>query len=92
MAFVKGQSGNPGGRRRSPVNIEDLRAAAREHTAQALATLVEIAENKKATAAARVAAASQILDRGWGKPEQAVQHSGQVGIAVHKPDPVDDAL
>ena len=41
----------------------------RAHTVTALNTLVEIAENKKAPPAARVAAANSLLDRGHGKPE-----------------------
>lgn len=34
---------------------------------------------KKAPPAARVAAANSILDRGWGKAPQALEHSGAVG-------------
>ena len=49
--------------------MADVREFARAHTVTAMNTLVEIAENKKAPPAARVAAANSLLDRGHGKPE-----------------------
>lgn len=62
-----GQSGNPGGR--SPI-IRELRDVAREHTVTALETLIGVMTNTEAPAAARVAAAAHMLDRGYGKPTQ----------------------
>jgi hypothetical protein len=59
-----GQSGNPGGR---PKGYGDLRELARQHTEDAIATLVAICRNGE-NESARVAAANAILDRGWGKP------------------------
>jgi hypothetical protein len=64
MRFEKGRSGNPGGR---PKGHGDIRELARRHTGAALATLVEICRNG-GNEGARVAAATAILDRGWGKP------------------------
>ena len=46
----------------------DIRSLARSHTALAIKTLVSIAAQPKAQAAAQVAAAIALLDRGWGKP------------------------
>ncbi len=75
--FQPGQSGNPGGRKKS----DEVRALAREFTAESIQTLADICRNPKATAPARVAAATALLDRGWGKPTQAV--------TVHK-SPLED--
>lgn len=67
--FKPGQSGNPGGR---PKGIADVQALAREFTSDAVDTLVKVMKNTKAPAAARVAAAAHVLDRGFGKPTQTV--------------------
>ena len=67
--FAPGQSGNPSGR---PKRDEDIAALARAHTADAIAALVSIAENPKANDSARISAANSLLDRGHGKPPQAV--------------------
>lgn len=68
--FKPGQSGNPTGRPKESYRVSDL---AKEHSEQALATLVEIAQDKKAPPSARVHAASAILDRAWGKPAQYIE-------------------
>lgn len=67
--FQPGQSGNPGGR---PKAVESVKGLARMHTENAIAALVRVIEDKKAAPAARVSAAVAILDRGWGKPVQAI--------------------
>lgn len=48
----------------------ELAEMARDHAEAALSTLVSIARDGKAPAAARVSASSAILDRGYGKPPQ----------------------
>lgn len=45
---------------------------ARSHTEKAINTLVGIMSQEKANAAARVAAANALLDRGWGKAAQPI--------------------
>jgi hypothetical protein len=70
MPFEKGQSGNPGGRPRALIEVQ---TAAREHTATAVATLARIAGDESAPHAAQIAAAIALLDRGWGRPMQAVE-------------------
>lgn len=52
---------------KSPI---DIRSLARAHTERAIQTLAGIMDQPKAPMAARVAAASALLDRGWGRPKQ----------------------
>lgn len=58
----------------------EIRSLARAHTETAIRTLAGIMRERKAPAAARVAAASALLDRGWGKPTQPL--SGEDGSAI----------
>ena len=67
--FVPGQSGNPSGR---PRRDENLAALARMHTEDAIAALVSIANDPKVNPSARISAANSLLDRGHGRPPQAV--------------------
>ena len=50
--------------------LTDIRSYARSYSRTAIRTLKSIAAEKSAPAAARVAAAVALLDRGWGKPQQ----------------------
>jgi len=77
--FMPGQSGNPGGR---PRMTDEQRAAAitaREFTADAIKTLIQIMKDPKASASARVSAACAILDRGWGRAPQTVEIGNKNG-------------
>jgi hypothetical protein len=56
-----------------PRALTEIRSLARSHSRTALNVLVGVMRSKDATAAARVAAANAILDRGWGKATQAVE-------------------
>ena len=67
MPFVKGQSGNPGGR---PKEVADVRALARQSGKDAIATLKAIMDDVQALPAVRIAASVALLDRGYGRPEQ----------------------
>lgn len=68
--WKKGQSGNPGGRPKKKIDSEKT---AQEHAEEAIAALVEVMTNPKAAAVARVSAAQAILDRGFGRPTQAIK-------------------
>ena len=60
IPFKPGQSGNPGGRPKG------IAAKAREHTDKALDVLVSALDD--ADTRVQIAAAKEILDRGFGKP------------------------
>jgi hypothetical protein len=61
---------------KTPTEIKSL---ARGHTATAINTLAGIMQQADAPAAARVSAATALLDRGWGKPAQAIGTEGDDG-------------
>jgi Family of unknown function (DUF5681) len=65
MTFKKGQSGNPGGK---PKELRAIQVLARESSEDAIKTLRSVMMSAKSPPAARVTAASAILDRGYGKP------------------------
>ena len=70
--WAKGESGNPGGR---PSGLGGIREFAREHTDTAIATLVRVMNDEDASPSAQVAAATALLDRGWGRPAQTINAS-----------------
>ena len=63
--FEAGVSGNPLGRPRAILSVRDL---ARSHTDEAIATLAEIMRDSQAPSNARISAASELLNRGYGRP------------------------
>jgi hypothetical protein len=62
-----GQSGNPKGR---PKREFDLAEQARDHAEKSIKTLVDCLTAKKAPWKDKIAAASELLDRGFGKASQ----------------------
>lgn len=79
MAFQKGQSGNPGGR---PKEDAEVKALARACGPEAIDKLVELMRGDDRRTA--LAAAQALLDRGYGKPAQAIvgDEGGPVEFAV----------
>jgi len=55
------------------VGVMDVRLLAREWTPDSIKTLANIMNDVAAPPASRVAAANSLLDRGWGKPAQAIE-------------------
>ena len=67
-AWSPGQSGNPGGRPKVAAEVRDL---AREYAGKAIKRLVGLMDSKNQPVALR--AAEAVLDRGYGRPLQAMK-------------------
>ena len=65
-------------------SITQIRSIARSHTRSAINVLVGVMRSTSATPAARVSAANAILDRGWGKPPQAIENGDGALEFVHR--------
>lgn len=74
--ILPGHSLNPGGVK----DTGEVKALARKHTADAIDALAKIVRRGKSEAA-RVMAAEAILNRGWGKPTQAVELDAKGDLA-----------
>jgi hypothetical protein len=77
-------SPNKSGRPRAPKNIAEVRELAREKTGAMIEMLTRTALNPKVAINARVAAATEILNRGWGRPHQSmdINHGAKDGLAT----------
>ena len=75
--WVKGQSGNPRGRKATPVE-RSIKALAERHTNRARKALTDVLKDGDAPHAARVAAARELLDRAYGKAPADVTVRGKV--------------
>jgi len=66
--------------------IVDIRSMARAHTETMIKVLTSVAISKGAQAGARVAAATAILDRGWGKAPQQLtgEDGGDIKIIIRQ--------
>lgn len=78
--WAKGQSGNPEGAAIRKISYEklDVQALAKSKTRNAVNCLARIMGDQEAPAAARVSAATALLERGWGKAPQHVSVSGSL--------------
>lgn len=60
----------------------EIRSLARSHTRSAILALAGVMRSKDATHAARVSAANALLDRGWGKPPQALENGADGALEL----------
>lgn len=75
------EPGNEIGPTRARANVvRDPRQLAKMHTELAISTLADVCENGGHRD--RVAAATALLDRGWGKATESLEHSGPNGQAI----------
>lgn len=75
--MAQGKKGTgPNGRDHKAVSPAEIASQARAHAPAMIRVLQGIAESPKASTAARVSAANGLLDRGLGKPAQAIAIKG----------------
>ena len=86
-AFKPGRSGNPGGRPKLTPEQKaqefELVQACRSKSAQAIAVIEQLMHRADRDSV-RLAAASLIVERGWGKAMQAIEHSGKDGDPIEQ--------
>jgi hypothetical protein len=70
--FAKGKSGNPGGRPKLNPEQKDALEAIKALAPNAADVIAELLNNKNASAAVRLEAASMIIERVYGKPDAKV--------------------
>ena len=76
--FPPGNCANPGGRPKLPTDVVHVRELARQYTTDAISTLARVM--KYGSPNAQVSAANALIDRGWGKSEQPVAHTGTLEV------------
>jgi hypothetical protein len=64
--------------------LTEIRSLARTYTRSAIRTLVTVMCHPKASAAAKIAAANSILDRGWGKAPYVAQNGEGLQQTIEK--------
>jgi hypothetical protein len=88
MPWKKGESGNPGGRSRV---VGDIRELCRKEGEKSIATIVALRDDKKTPQNVRLAAAQQLLDRGFGRPVQGINMTSAVPFVLFASQPASNA-
>lgn len=83
-SFKAGNTAAAGRPKHNLVVVADVKALARGYSEVAIRALVSVLESSKTPPAARVSAATAILDRGWGKPVQALSGPDEGPIRITK--------
>ena len=85
MGLPKGKTNNPNGRKKGVPNksTAEIKELAQTYSAKALETLSAIMRNSD-NDTARIAAAKELLDRGYGKVVQPMDHSGSLTLTLEQ--------
>lgn len=70
----------------SPAKLE-LAALAKGHAQEAINTILDLMRDEREPGSTRLGAAVALLDRGYGKPFQAIHHAGHDGGELATIDP-----
>lgn len=73
MAFKPGHSGNPRGLNGVVRKVDKARATCRRAGPELMEELIKLAKAEDTPPAVRVSATKEIMDRGYGKPNQSVE-------------------
>ena len=86
-------SPNPAGRPKMPRTVKEVRDLCREKTPQMVEVLSRVALNPKSPPAARTAAATEILNRAWGRPASTdLEGAEQLVIKILKLNQADEDM
>jgi len=77
VTFVKGKSGNPGGRPKMDKEVEDLARSYSIESIERLAYWMRTDDGRNS-----ISAAQALLDRAWGKPAQKLVGEGSEGALI----------
>lgn len=78
--WKKGRSPNPGGRAKKTPDLLEVERLAREASVDAMKKLIGWMDSPDPTTS--IKACTAVLDRAWGKPRQAIEHSGSVSCDI----------
>jgi hypothetical protein len=90
-SWQPGQTGNPGGRPRKTPEAREIEEPARSKSKAAIQRLASIVRTGKDSDAIR--ASEALLDRGFGRPQQSIEHSASgkggftLNVKVAPPEP-----
>ena len=79
--FQPGQTGNKGGRPAKTEEERTLEAMCKDKTPDALGVILAIMQGGTQERA-KLAAAQYIIDRGWGKAKESIEHTGNVTLTI----------
>lgn len=79
-SFKKGQSGNPGGRKKKTPELIEVENLCKQASPRAVERLKEWIESDNAKAS--VTACMGLLAQGFGTPKQRIEHTGKDGAPL----------